>query len=336
MKLPAPQGHRKTSAMTECPPESQAGVGAPPPSSSASGAGSVPTKYKTPAPDRGRWRSAQHEAAHAAAAFLFGRRIHSASITPPVVCHEGADEDDLGAAIDELVLCFAADAHVRVKLAEADEAFAEYVGARFLPPDETTLLESLGTSPAQALALDGLRAGRENPQAYDYRDAEEIAGSVTSDQFEADALLRFAALRTANLVQTPRFRALTDHLAPLLEREGALAGDVVMSELKWASRDMRTPIDRTLDSAIESLTENSNGLEQLHAKGDMDTDMRQSDNGDEDLDELVYEDLFDEDALVRRAIRSDDFNASGEWLWHEREAYMRWSSPELYEDDEAA
>jgi hypothetical protein len=62
----------------------------------------------------------------------------------------------------------------------------------------------------------------------------------------------------------------------------------------------------------------------------------QSDNGHEALDELLYEDLFDEDALVRRAIRSDDFNVSGEWRWHEREAYMRWSSPELYEDDDAA
>jgi hypothetical protein len=303
------------------------GLGAPAP---------VPNKYDTPSPDRGRWRAAQHEVAHAAAAFLFGRRIHSASITPPVVSHERAEKDALAAAIEDIVICLSAEAHVRVKLAEVDETFAEYVGARFLPPDETTLLESLGTSPAQALALDGLRAGRENSQAYDHRDAEEIAGSVTSDQFEADALLRFAALRTANLVQTLRFRALTDHVSPLLEREGVLDGETVMVEFRRASVDQRTPIDRTLDSAIESLTKNGNSHEHLYAEGDMDTDMRQSDNGDEDLDELVYEDLFDEDALVRRAIRSDDFNASGEWLWHEREAYMRWSSPELYEDDDAA
>jgi hypothetical protein len=295
------------------------GLGAPAP---------VPNTYDTASPDRGRWRASQHEAAHAAAAFIYGRRIHSASITPPVVWCEDAEEGDLGTAIEDIVICLSAEAHVRLKLAEVSEAFAEYVGARFVPPDETTLLQSLGTSPAQALALDGLRAGRENPQAYDHRDAEEIAAAVTSDQFEADALLRFAALRTANLVQTPRFRTLTDHLAPLLEREGVLEGETVILEFRRASVDQRKPIDRTLDLAIQSLTENSNSHEQLHAEGDMDTDMRQSDNGDEDLDELVYQDLFAEDALVRRAIGSDDFNVSGEWLPHERDAYMRWSSPE--------
>jgi hypothetical protein len=281
----------------------------------------VLNKYDTPSPDRGRWRSAQHESAHSAAAFLFGRRIHSVSITPPRSSFTLTPEekDDLASAIEDLVICFAAEAHVRLKLAEVDEAFAEYVGARFVPPDETTLLESIGTSPAQALALDGLRAGRENPKAYDHRDAEQIAESVTSDQLEADALLRFAALRTAALVQTPHFRTLTDRLAPLLELHGALDGETVMDELRRAGRDERKPIDRTLASALESLMEE-----------DMDSNGHESVSGDR------LKDVFGAGAgraIFHRKPDPDSFNVSGQWKWAERDEYLRSIERNEIQDD---
>jgi len=158
-----------------------------------------------------RLTDARHEAGHATAAHLLGRRVILLSV----------EEEPFGSPCME------------------DRFPMEPLGHRHHPDAQW-----VNACDDVIITLAGPLCADQEPAGLDLWQVEQILATVTDSEEEHEALSTALRLRCEGMVKHPHFRAIHEHMTVALLREGVMRAPVIRNELERAQfRYVNKPID---------------------------------------------------------------------------------------------
>lgn len=194
-------------------------------------------------PTQIRTETVWHEAAHAAAGYLLGYEISRITVAPEEAQRDLVEDIDavgsvyfadreivtLADAINEIVIYLAGEAGTAVSWA-LGVITDQQIGGMVIPDSELTIEAALAGANGRTPAQQGASFAFYRADAdHDMTSARAIAEAWTRDGLEAELLLSFCRMRTANIVNTERFQRLQNSLAVKLMDTDEIHG-------AWASR----------------------------------------------------------------------------------------------------